>query len=135
MKALYFTILALLLIGCGSRKVETSKERIKVFETSTITRKAPGDKVFIEIPRIPNKRIETYKGEKGAEVKIVYDTIGRVVTVEAECPEVEEVENLKRRIDTLRKDKSVDRKAFPWGWVVACVFSFFVGAYVSWRWG
>ncbi|EAR14660.1 hypothetical protein [Robiginitalea biformata] len=126
-------LLILLLASCGSRKVETNKERIKVFETSTITRKAPGDKVFIEIPRKPNKRIEVYKGERGAEVKVVYDTIGQVVTVEAECPEVSEVEELNRRIESLKKNKQTDRQAFPWGWIVAAgVAGVAIGAYLGW---
>ena len=119
----YLIIFALfLLASCGARKSTVHKERIKIFETSEITRKAPADRIYIELPKTPNERpkatTKVFKGEKGATTEVTFDSVGIVTKIVTDCPEVDELEKRNRELTKVIKDKEVERKSFPWVWIV-----------------
>lgn len=120
MKKILIGLLFLLLSSCGllkDVKKNRTKEKVRIVESSTISEKAPGDNVTvylpypIESPERPKREIKTYKGEKGAKVKVQFDSIGNVNRIDADCPEIDKVEQHNLDLDYGLRRKEVERKA------------------------
>lgn len=111
------TALAISLItlatGCATRRVEKSQERVKLFETSQIRRTAPGDRVYIEMPRTPNERprstTKTYRGARGAVSDVVFDSVGQVSAIRTDCPEIDEHEQRNTELEYELRTKNSER--------------------------
>lgn len=116
MKNFWALILIILLAGCMStRRVSKTEDKFKGFETSAIDRKAPGDKIFITLPKTPNERprstTETYNGDNGATSKKTFDEQGYITQDEINCPEVNERELRQRQWEHEQSIKNTEREA------------------------
>lgn len=116
MKKLFLLLLILLLTGClSTRKVSKTEDKFKGFETSTIQRKSPGDKIDLVFPRTPKDRpkstTETYTGDNGATSKKTFDESGYIVRDEIDCPEVDEIERRRREWEHEQSMKESERAA------------------------
>ena len=113
-----------LFTGCLSLKdktVDKKKEKVRLIESRTISEKAPGDNVTVylpyplESPDRPKAQIKTYKGEKGAEVKVEFDSTGNVNRIDADCPEIDKVEQhnleLEYELRTRKMEKQLNIEA------------------------
>lgn len=132
MKHTLITLSALLLIGCGSRKVETSKETVKENVTQTATTETKTDtnesvKVIdtstideIEFIPIDNSKPIIYNGQKVYNAKIRHSKRKNDITTEtvkkvAETSRNEVKTNVKREVKI--KDKVAERESgFAW-WI------------------
>lgn len=103
----------LLLTACSTRKVERTKERIKLVDKGTIERTAPGDRVYITLPATPNERpkdtTRNYKGEKGARTDVDFNGSGTVTGIRTDCPEINEWEQKNLVLDYDLKEKNIER--------------------------
>lgn len=113
-------IFAILGSSCSvlkDKKVDRSKERIKLVESSTVTEKAPGDNVTVYIPYPlpspdrPKAQVKRYEGKKGATVDVEFDSIGVVRRIDADCPEVDKVAQHNRELEYRIKERQVESKA------------------------
>lgn len=116
MKKYWPLLLIVLLTGClSTRKVSKTEDKFKGFETSTIQRSSPGDRISIVLPRTPNERpkstTETYTGDKGATSKKTFDESGYIVKDEIDCPEVNEHEKRQREWEHEQSVKESERAA------------------------
>jgi len=116
MKKYFILILIIFLTGCMStRKVSKSEDKFKGFETSTIDRTAPGDKIFITLPKEPNERpkskTETYTGDNGATSKKTFDEQGYITQDDINCPEVNEREERQRQWEHEQSVRESEREA------------------------
>ena len=114
MKRYWPIILIVLLTGClSTRKVSRTEDKFKGFETSTIDRIAPGDKIFIEFPKTPNERpkstTKTYTGDNGATSKKTFDEQGYITHDEINCPEITEREKRQREWEHEQSIKESER--------------------------
>lgn len=112
--------LILFLTSCGllkDRKVDKTKEKIRLVDRSVITEKSPGDEVTVFLPYpLPNPdrpkgEVRTYPGTNGATVGVEFDTLGVVRRIDADCPEVDKVEQRNLELDYGLKTKEVESKA------------------------
>jgi acetylglutamate synthase len=134
MKTTLITLSALLLIGCGSRKVETSKETVKenVTQSSTTETKTDTNETVkvvdtstvdeIEFIPIDNTQPIIYNGQKVYNAKIRHSKRKNNVTTEtvkkvAETSRNEVKTNAKREVKV--KDKVTERESgFNWWWLL-----------------
>lgn len=89
-----YILILLLLTGCATRKVQKTQEKIRLIETRTLAQKSPGDEIYFEVPKVPQKRPKSarveYQGkDKKATAYVQYDSIGNIASVLARCPEIE----------------------------------------------
>lgn len=116
MKNYLILILIVLLTGCMStRKVSKSEDKFKGFETSTIDRVAPGDRIYTAFPRSPKDRpkstTKTYKGENGATSKKTFDDQGYITEDDINCPEIKEQEKRQREWEHEQSIRESEREA------------------------
>lgn len=136
MKKTLITLSALLLIGCGSRKVETSKETVKENVTQSTTTETKTDtnetvKVVdtstvdeIELVPIDTNLPIIYNGKKVFNAKIRHSKRKNDITTEtvkkiAETRRNQVKTNVKREVKV--KDKVTEAKrGFPW-WILLVI--------------
>jgi len=136
MKTTLITLSALLLIGCGTRKVETSKQTVKEEVTQMATTETKTDtnenvKVIdtstvdeIEFVPIDNNRPIIYNGKEVFNAKIRHVKRKNGITTEtvkkvAETSRNEVKTKVKREVKV--KDKVTERESFNYWWLILLV--------------
>jgi hypothetical protein len=116
MKKYWPLIFIVLLTGClSTRKVSKTEDKFKGFETSTIDRVSPGDRIFTTFPKTPKDRpkstTRTYTGDNGATSKKTFDQQGYIIEDDINCPEVNEQEQRQREWEHEQSIKDSERSA------------------------
>jgi hypothetical protein len=136
MKTTIITLSALLLIGCGSRKVETSKETVKEEVTQTVKTETKTDtnetvKVLdtstvdeIEFVPIDTTKPIIYNGQKVFNAKIRHSKRKNDITT-VSSKKVSQIERKEVKTKAKRevkvKDKVTEAKrGFPW-WILLVI--------------
>ena len=112
---LFMLLVAILMSSClSTRSTSKQRDKVKLMQVSSIERKAPGDRVYMEFPRTPKERprdtTRTYHGQRGARVDVGFDSTGQVNTVLADCPEVDERELRETEFHRNLRLKETERK-------------------------
>lgn len=99
------------------RTVDKSNQKIRLVESAKITEKAPGDNVTVYLPyplpspERPKNQVKRYKGDRGATVDVGFDSTGVVNRIDADCPEIDRVEEKRSELDYQLRTKEVESKA------------------------
>lgn len=120
MKKLYIIIILILLSGCNAFKDVTrnkTREKIKLVDRTIIEEKSPGDNVTVFLPYPlpspdrPKSKTVTYNGKKGATVDVAFDSTGVVKAIDADCPEINKIEQRNIELDHDIKSKEMEATA------------------------
>jgi hypothetical protein len=133
MKTTLITLSALLLIGCGSRKVETSKETVKEEVTQTVKTETKTDtnetvKVVdtstvdeIEFVPVDNNRPIIYNGKEvfNAKIRHVKRKNGITTVSDKKVAQIKrnDVKTVGKR-EVKVKDKVTERESFNYWWLI-----------------
>ena len=109
-----FLIIALLsLSSCATRKVNKTRENLKIIDRGIVQTTSPGDKVYITIPAKPNERpkatTQTYTGNQGASTDIDFNEEGKVTAIRTDCPEIDKLEQKNLQLDYDYREKNSER--------------------------
>lgn len=137
MKHTLITLSALLLIGCGSRKVETSKETVKENVTQSATTETKTDtnetvKVVdtstideIEFISIDNTQPIIYNGQKVYNAKIRHskrkNDITTVSSKKVAQIERKEVKAKSKKVVEVKQKQTEAKRPFSWWWIILIV--------------
>lgn len=141
-KCIIISLVLFLFSSCGllkDRSVDKSKETIVYRDMSYKSEKAPGDNVTVYLPyplsnpKRPKFIDTTYTGKNGAKLDVSFDSLGVINRLEADCPEIDKIEQNNIEFDQSIKTKETESKANidlareigRWTFYSVCVISFF----------